>query len=194
MRASRVATTLPVGATVYYGEDLVATKTNDDYWDWPYPTQRGPMTDRDVDHDLDGSECEQVIIDLGMPLKLIPVYDLEEGDYVVLNWGCWDDPECDLFDPNKSQMLFRVSGWLTNEPDRDGQWKIALDAPEGLLAMIGRAEWCGEESYDIEPITMYVSPDDQFAYVADPPKHMRWDTLWNWSGLYDFVDPPEEPS
>lgn len=189
MRRSRVAQTWPVGSTYYRGENWLLTKTNENHWD---DGDGQIYIDRDIDRMQDNGDGELVINNLGLEFQAIPSYDLEAGDYVVMTWGFWESPDDPLFDPDRSQTLFRVAGWLTNEPDRDGDWKLLLDASESVLRMIDRAKWPGEGG-DPEPITLYVDADDVFQYVEKVPQHLK-DDGWDWTYDYTFVEPPEDPT
>jgi hypothetical protein len=190
MRRDAICAHLHWGATIESSDEgTLWTKVYDNTWD----DGRGRhYTDREMDDLLARGRATLIIVDKGLELEPIPSFDLEEGDYVVMTFGCWT--ECDplLYDPAKSQILMRVAGWTNS--DGDDNWVIALDAPELVMNMIDWSQYQGENGYDRDPLLLYVGPATVFHYVSKGQDHETWDDEWDWTGAYTFVDPPEVPA
>jgi hypothetical protein len=191
MRRNRTCLNLPEGTTIENnpGEHLW-TKVREDAW---YDVSDHEVRDNNAMDDLlnDGT-AEVVIEETGLTVQVIPSFDLEEGDYVLMRWGFWYDIDESLLDPNGSQWLWRVAGWTDTD---DGLWTVALDAPQNMLAMVGFAEFGEHIGYDdFAPILLPVTAATVFHYVEKDEDHKRWDDEWDWTYEYTFVDPPAVPA
>jgi hypothetical protein len=189
MRRDRICVNYPVGTTIEENPGgYLWTKIAGDTW---YDVGDNEIrNDREMDALLDRGKAEVIIVEKGLTVQVIPSFDLEEGDYVLMRWGFWDEINEPLLDPNGSQWLWRVAGWKNTD---DGHWTVALDAPQNMLAMVGYAHFGEHIGYDFDPLLLPVGPATVFHYVEKDEQHPRWDSEWDWSYQYTFVDPPEVP-
>jgi hypothetical protein len=177
------------GATIEVDGKWLWTKICDNKWG----AEDGfdTVDDAEMEQMLARPGSQQIIVEKDVQSEPVVSYDLEEGDYVLMTWGFWHTGEA-MCDPGKSQVLFRVAGWLNS--DGDDNWVIGLDAPENVLWQIGWSEFPDEGvGNELDPQFLYVGPQTNFQYVIKGQDHLRWDD-YDWSGSYNLVGPPDEPS
>lgn len=183
MRHTRASARQPIGATIEDRDRYTWTKITSQCW------SDGDRTafNREMDHKLDNG-AELVVIELDVNTTVVPVEDLERNDYVLLSWGFWDDGDHPFLEAGKSQMLWHVAGWISNE---SGAWIIAVDAPEHLLDMANGSQLERLEDIEREPIEIEVEPGDTFHVVDEGQRHSTWEYDWDGAEGYEFVEPPE---
>lgn len=190
MRRNRICVNLPVGTTIREVGGYLWTKIGENMWsDGTLP---GINSDRAMDDMLADGDGHVEVVNLELVSEPIVAGDMEEGDYVLMKWGFWDeDPvTVQLFDPAASQWLWHVAGWSNNT---DGNWTIVLDAPHSTLLMVGLAGR-PDGDFDIHPIQLPVGPDTVFHYVEKVPRAEHFGDGWDWEYEVTFVDPPEVTS
>jgi hypothetical protein len=179
----RIAGDLPLGATI---DDNGVTWTKvDEYPGWR-DSRGNEMNNRAVDRKL--SLGATIVIDvIDLETELIKAYEVEQGDYVVLTQGFYEaggDHQRFLLEEYRSQQLWRVAGWTWHGEKNS---TVMLDAPEDLLRDTSR-QMHGEDGGDMDPVQLYVDPEDVMHLVVPGQTHETWQ--WDWSYEYDgFVDP-----
>jgi hypothetical protein len=190
MLRTRCAHALPFGATVVDGDGTVYWKIGADLWDdcaGDYGTQR---TNSEMDAILSRGG-EYAVMDLELKTETVAGWDVEADDYVLISLDflgelAEDGTRGAFFNPESSQQLWRVAGWLHHG---DVTSQVLLDSDHDQMCMLARLHrGHGDGDPDPAPLELTVEGDDVFQVVEAGQRHATWG--WEWEeGYYDFVPP-----
>ncbi len=173
--STRIARTLPVGATINVG-GTIWTKYREKQWinDW-----WEVINDVTMDQHLAWGAGEVVRVTVGLETEPVPAYDVDEGEYVVLSFGVFYDGAEYLLNPDErvAQQLWRVVGF-TEHSTHDST--LLIDAPEKQLKDVATYRWGDEAGPEIEPVQVLVGADSVLHVVKPGQDHERWDDTYCW--------------